>query len=65
MPSKYKPSINKPCKLIIPKIKSSGTMKAIKNTYTGKRAEQLIMGVIKIVMRRSFKFSIVMLENKC
>ena len=57
-PSKYMAIKIRPCKLKNPKTNLLGTTKEINKVYTGKRAEQLINGVTKIVIKRSFQFSI-------
>ncbi len=55
--SKYSAIKVKPCKLK-PKKRFSGIINEIKIAYTGNLAEHVMNGVIKIVINRSFQFSI-------
>src|SRR5690606_35011799 len=57
MPNKYITKSAMPCKLN-PKKYCSGITNPISTTYIGKRAEQVINGVTRIVSRRSLGFSI-------
>src|SRR5680860_1251737 len=54
-PKRYNPIKVNPCKLKIPKTRSSGIIKAIKIVYTGKRAEQVVKGITNIVINLSFQ----------
>src|SRR5882757_1013486 len=58
VPNKYRPIITNPCRLKKPKYNFDGITNAINIVYTGSLALQLISGVIIIVNRRSFLFSI-------
>ena len=53
MPAMYKANSTKPCKLKIPHTVCAGINAAINKAYTGRRAEQVISGATKIVVKRS------------
>ena len=56
MLSTYSPSITSAFWPAVP----TGSISAISITYTGRRAEQLVMGAISVVIRRSRALSIVL-----
>ena len=53
MPDIYKPNSTKPCKFKKPHTVCDGINAAISRAYTGKRAEQVMSGATKIVVKRS------------
>src|SRR5690606_15049716 len=53
IPAIYKANSTRPCRLNTPHTIYSGIKAAISKAYTGKRAEQVISGATKIVVKRS------------
>ncbi len=61
-PKAYKNNSVNPCRFKNPKIFLLGIIKDISMVYTGSLAEQVVKGVTKIVINRSFQLAMVLVD---